>query len=246
MAPSDEEMPEPLFPPLLSGKATDANPLAVAVEYAEAGTDAGLIVHRIRPDHLKAAIVLAPEVALEDAMAMAIAAANGFGDAFGALAPSEIAAHFDWPGGFRINGARCGGLRAAASTRDAGTVPDWLVIAIDVPFFRDAAHEPGDAPDETTLWEEGCAEIEPGRLLESWSRHLLVAINTWEEDGLRPLHADWCGRSFSLSKDVDFTLGGTRYKGQFTGLDEKGGMVLKSADGSRILPLTLMLDDNQC
>ena len=243
MAGFDDEAPGPLFPPLLSGEATDADPLAVAVARAEAGTDAGLIVHRIRPDHLKAALVLAPEVALADAMAMVIAAANGFGDAFGALAPSEVAAHFDWPGGFRINGARCGGLRAAASANDPDAVPDWLVIAIDVPFFRDADYEPGDAPEETTLWEEGCAEIEPRRLLESWSRHLLVAINAWEDGGLRPLHADWCGRAFHLGKEVDFTLGGVRYEGQFTGLDEKGGMVLKSADGSRILPLTLMLEE---
>ena len=84
MAGFDDEAPGPLFPPLLSGEATDADPLAVAVARAEAGTDAGLIVHRIRPDHLKAAIVFAPEVALTDAMAMVIAAANGFGDAFGA------------------------------------------------------------------------------------------------------------------------------------------------------------------
>ena len=86
-------------------------------------------------------------------------------------------------------------------------------------------------------------QIEPRRLLESWSRHLLVAINAWEEGVLRPLHADWCGRAFHLGKDVAFTLGGTRYEGQFAGLDEKGGMVLKSAGGSRILPLTLMLEE---
>lgn len=232
----------PDLPPRLSQEPAE-RPFAVAAARARAGTDPGLIVHRIRPDSLSAALVLAPEVPLRQAMAMVIAAGNALADAFGALAPSEVAAQFDWPGTFLVNGARCGGLRAAASTRDAQAEPNWLVIGLDVPFFAAADAEPGHDPDRTTLWDEGCAELAPMRLLESWSRHLLVWINTWEDEGTARLLPDWTGRAPAIGRNVSFTLAGQARNGQFLDLDEDGGMLLKTADGTDLLPLTLMLED---
>ncbi len=231
----------PDLPPLLRGEAAD-DPMAAAIAAARGGTDPGLVTHRIRPDRLTAALVLAPELPLGEAMAAVLAAANGFGDAFGALAPSEVGCEFDWPGGFRINGAACGGLRAAASTGDPAAEPDWMVIGLDVPFFAEAGEEPGLDPDRTTLWEEGCAEIAPVRLLESWSRHSLVWLHELVDAGPARLHRDWTGRAASIGEAVTLSLGGERHEGVFQGMDERGGMLLKTAAGTRLLPLTLMLE----
>ena len=229
------------LPPLFTGEAVEA-PFAAAIQRAHEGTDAGLVTHWVRPDHLSAALVLAPEAPLKDAMAMAFAVANGFGDAFGALAPSEIACQFDWPGGIRINGAKCGGFRAAASTRDPEAEPDWLVIGLDVPFFAGSDVEPGEAPDRTTLWEEGCAEIASDRLLESWSRHTLVWIHEWLQSGMSRLHRDWLGRAWGHGTEIDVALPSRNRRGIFTGLDERGGLLLKEGDDMLILPLTEMLE----
>ncbi|MBD3679428.1 MAG: DUF4444 domain-containing protein [Rhodobacteraceae bacterium] len=233
----------PSFPPLLSGEATDGDPFALAVARAKEGTDAGLITHRVRPDRLAAAVVLAPETPLRDALAMVLAAMNGFADAFGALSPSEVACQFVWPGGIRINGARCGSFRAAASTTNPANEPDWLVIGFEVPFFAEADAEPGDNPEETTLWDEGCSEIEPLRLLESWSRHLLVWIHEWEETGMSRLHEDWLGRAFTMGEDTAVTLGGRSHEGTMLGLDEAGGLLLKTGTGTELVPLTEILEE---
>ncbi len=243
MALSEETLEtEPSLPPLFRGRVA-SDPFAAAVAEARAECDPGLITHNIRPDHLTAAVVLAPESPLRDAVAMVLALGNGFADAFGALAPSETACQFDWPSGIRINGARCGSLRAAASSRDPDEEPDWLVIGLDVPFFAEADAEPGETPDTTTLWEEGCADIEPLRLLESWSRHQLIWINEWLDGGTAKLHRDWLGRAFSLNKDVTLTHGGETLTGTFLGLDDRGGMVLKTASRERLLPLTGVLEE---
>lgn len=239
---ADIEVAAPSLPPLFSGEATGGDTLAVAAARAREGIDPGLIVHRVRSDHLSAAIVLAPEAPLREAMAMVFAIANGFADAFGSQAPSEVACQFDWPGGIRINGARCGRFRAAASTTDPEAEPDWLVISIDVPFFALGDAEPGETPDRTTLWDEGCAEIEPMRLLESWSRHTLVWIHQWLDDGMGRLHENWRGRAFSIGQDVTVELPGETLSGHFVGLDEAGGMILKSGGETRLLPLSLMLE----
>jgi len=233
------------LPPLLTGEAAE-EPFAAAVRAACEGTDAGLITYQIRPDHLSAALVLAPEAPLSDAMAMVLAAENAFGDAFGALAPSEVACQFDWPGTIRINGARAGGLRAAASARHPDLEPDWMVIALDLRFFAPASAEPGTTPDETTLWEEGCADIEPKRMLESWSRHMLVWIHEWLDQGIGKLHRDWLGRAYAKDEEIVVRLPDRTERGRFTGLDEKGGLLLTTGVTTRLIPLTAMLEETDC
>ena len=113
-------MTEVTFPPLMSGHAVsgDQDPFETACIKAVQGCDAGLVVYNLGADLLRAALVFAPEVALRDAVAMLPTCGVGFQNALGALAPPEVAVHLEWDGGIRVNGARCGQLRAMASTND--------------------------------------------------------------------------------------------------------------------------------
>ena len=58
--------------------------------------------------------------------------------------------------------------------------------------------------------------------------------DTW---GRPELHEDWRAKAWGLGDTVD-----TPARGQFVGLDEWGGMILKTNDETRIFPLTDMLD----
>lgn len=226
----------PTFPPLLKGAECPPGQdvLAKAVAEASLGADPGLAVWRCRPESMEAAIVLAPDRPLGEAISVAFAVALGLGDALGALAPPEVAVHHDWPGGFRVNGARCGQMRAAAPTEDAEAEPDWLVIGVEVPF-RSETDAPGITPDRTCLVEEGCIEITPERLLESFARHALVWINTWVEDGFGPLHEAWRGRAWGLGEPLP-------EGGVFMGLDEWGGQLVMHPDRTELRPLTRLLE----
>lgn len=226
----------PTFPPLLRGEemSPGQDPFAKAVAAAGLGADPGLICWSPDPDALRAAVVLAPEEHLRQAVSGIFAVALGLGDALGALAPPEVAVHYVWPGGIKVNGADCGHLRASASTGDPRIEPDWMVVGVDIPYRIDAA-EPGRSPDRTCLTEEGCGEVTPMRLLESWSRHMLTWINRREGEGLAPLHAEWRSRAWGLGEELP--EGGT-----FMGLDEHGGMLVKDADGTHLRPLTGMLE----
>lgn len=222
----------PSFPPLLSGEKTPTgiDPFEKARVAAMMGCDPGLIVWADRADALSAAIVLAPEKPLVDAISILFAPAIGFVDSLGALGPPEVAIHHVWPSSFKVNGAGCGGLRVAASTKDPEIEPDWLVIAIDVPFLPTG--DGGEDPTRTCLFNEGCADITPHQLLESWSRHTLVWINRWLEDGLKPLHDAWRERAWGMGKPLPDDAG------TFMGLDEAGGMLVKSGDTTNLRPLT--------
>ena len=226
----------PAFPPLLTGQAAAGPPLDLALEAAAAGSDPGLLLYDVTGDAMAAAVVLAPDVPLADAMAMAMAAGLGFSDALGALSPPEVAVHLDWPGGLRVNGGRVGAVSVRAATADPAEVPDWLVVGIEVRFAGET-DDPGRAPDATALWLEGCGDLMPGDLLEAWSRHFLVWLHEWESDGMARLHADWLGKAWKRGETVE-VLG---ERGTFTGLDERGGLLLGRPDGTILLPLTRML-----
>lgn len=226
----------PLFPPRLRGE--EARPgedvLDRAAQRAALGIDPGLIVWRAGGETVEAAVVLAPEVPLERAMGAVLAVANGLGDAIGALAPPEVAVHFDWPDGLRVNGARAGGFRARASTDDPAAEPDWLAIAIRVDLLPPVPPTGDVATDATGLYAEGCGEIAAVPLIESWSRHMLVWLNRLEDDGLAPVHRDWRARAWGMGEDL--AAGGT-----FMGLDEHGGQLVRHQDRTELRPLTTML-----
>jgi biotin-(acetyl-CoA carboxylase) ligase len=190
------ETPDPLsFPPLYNGIAVSGgiDPFDEACAMAALGCDSGTLTHNVTPDTLRAAIVFAPEMPVETAMAVVAACGIGFQNALGALAPPEVAVHLTWTGDIMINVGTCGRIRAAASTSDPAQTPDWLVVGIELLLLPKSDAEAGDAPDQTSLYQEGCGDISPLRLLENWSRHTLVWINRLLEDGPAPLHSEWRG-----------------------------------------------------
>ena len=234
----------PSFPPLFTGREVEGgtDPFAKACAEAALGCDAGTIVYNIALARLAAAMVFAPEVPLEDAMAMLPACGVGFQNALGALAPPEVAVHLTWQGGILVNGAACGGLRVAAATADADAVPGWLAVGLAVTMIPDDPDAPGADPGRTSLYEEGCVEVAPARLLEAWARHTLVWINRWSEEGARPLHAEWRGLAHGMGEEIALDRGGRQMHGIFVGVDERFGLLLRRGDDTSLVPLSDLLE----
>ena len=231
---------EPAFPPLMQGHAVDAgiDPFEKACAMAALGCDAGTIVYNVGANRLAAALIMAPEVPLEQAMAMLPTCGVGFQNALGAIAPPEVAVHLEWAGGLRINGASCGRLRVMAGTTDPAAMPGWLVVGLELPLMLTDA-VPGDAPDRTALYEEGCADVDPVALLEGWARHTLVWITRWEDaDGPRALHSEWRGVAHGIGEET--AIDGQT--GTFMGVDENFGMLLRTGGDTRLIPLSTVLE----
>ncbi len=225
------------FPPLFSGLEVQADPFATACAQAAQGCDPGLVVYSPGADRLRGAIVFAPEVPLADAMVMLSVCGIGFQNALGVLAPPEVGVHLDWHGGIRVNGASCGTLRVAASTTDPQVEPEWLVIGLDLTLWP-LSDDPGATPDQTSLYAEGCAEVEPDRLLEAWVRHTLVGINRFGEGDMAGIHREWAGLVYGIGENIEMA----GKKGVFLGVDERFGMLLKDSSGTHLIPMTHILE----
>ena len=220
----DELVTDPTFPPLLTGEklAKDVDPFIKAVSASMIGCDPGIVFYAEDPGTLKAAITLAPEVPLKDGISVAHALMLSAADSLGALGPPELAIHFVWPFQFKINAARCGELQLKASTTDPETIPDWIVVGISIPFVRPESVEPGSDPSRTWLHEEGCIELTIPQVIESWSRHSLVWLNSFEDAGYQAIQDHWRAKCDSIGSDITRPAEGT-----FVGTDGQGSLLLK-------------------
>lgn len=217
------------FPPLLTGVAVPGDPWAAALVSARKDGDPGSVFYAVDETTMRVALLLAPEQALERAIGVSFAVTLGFNDALGALAPPEVALHFEWPDKLRINGAVCGQLLAKASTTDPKAEPDWLVLGLNVPVVA-TNDAPGATPDETSLHAEGCGDILVPDLIEAWGGHMMNWLHIYLTEGFEPLHRDWLTKVHG------------RDDGTFLGLDELGGLLQKRDDGTQIRPLTELLE----
>lgn len=225
------------FPPLLTGRAVAGDPFAAAVKAAQDGCDAGLVLYDpVSPD-LLAALVLAPEVALPEAAIMLPLAGVALQNAVGTVAPPEVALQLGWGGVIHVNGAKAGQLRIVAAGGDNDNPPDWMVIGLTLRFVSDST-DGGETPDETALYAEGCGDLMPLDVLESWSRHLLTHLHIWEQDGIAPLHREYSGLVYGMGDAVEQS----GHSGTFLGLDEQLGMLVKTGEGTRLVPLTDLLE----
>ena len=215
---------DPTFPPLLTGEkvAKDVDPFIKAVSASMMRCDPGTVFYAEDPETLRVAITLAPELALKDSISVIHALMLSVADGLGALGPPELAVHFVWPCQFKVNAARCGELRFKASTTEPDSVPDWLVVGLTIPFVRPESIEPGSDPSQTWLYEEGCIELTVPQLIESWSRHSLVWLNSFEDKGYQAIQDHWRAKCDSIGSDVTYPGEGT-----FVGTDNHGSLLLK-------------------
>jgi hypothetical protein len=212
------DLPPP-FRAVALREAGDAFAHAVRIA-ADAG--AGTLVHVGRFDLIEFAVVLEPDEPLRKARRALYAGLAALADALVVYAPPEKPINFDWPATIRIDGRVVGGARVAwPAEADEDAAPAWLVFGAMVRTTALGGEEPGLYPRATALDEEGFVELGSGRLLESFARYLMVAVDTWQQDSFEELAERYLSRL-------------TEEPGVQTSLGETGDLLLRRA-GSKAM-----------
>ncbi|HET7680126.1 MAG TPA: biotin/lipoate--protein ligase family protein [Xanthobacteraceae bacterium] len=175
---------------------------------------AGTLVYVGRFDMAEFAVVLEPDEPLRSARRAFYAGMNAMTDALLAHAPPEKPIVIDWPDALRVDGGLVGGGRLAwPQGADEDAVPDWLVFGGMIRTVS-MTEEAGLHPLETALDQEGFEEHGASALVESFARHLMVAIDVWEQDGFGAVVKEYLPR---LSPE----------KGARRDIDENGDLLVR-------------------
>lgn len=149
---------------------------------AEAG--AGTLVHVGRFDLSEFAVVLEPDEPLRSARRALYAGLAALVDALAAQAPPERPITIDWPATIRVDGGLVGGARLAWPAHlDEDASPPWLVFGAMIRTVAVGEQDPGLHPLAAALDAEGFADPSSERLVASFARHLMLALDAWQQDG---------------------------------------------------------------
>lgn len=168
---------------------------------------AGTLVWVGRFDLVEFAVVLEPEEPLRTARRTFYAGMAALADALAVHAPPEKPIHFEWPDAIRVDGGLVGGGRLAwpeAARED--DVPPWLVFGAMIRTVSMDQGEPGLHPLSSALEEEGFSDVESARIVESFSRHLMTAVDAWQSDGFGAVARDYLSRMVpetGVRRDID-------------------------------------------
>jgi hypothetical protein len=170
----------------------DAMAHATAIA-AEEG--AGTLVHVGRFDLAEFAVVLEPDEPLWQARRAIYAGAAALADALAVHAPPEKLITFDWPDAIRVEGGLVGGVRLEWPIgADENEPAPWLVFGAMIRTVALGEDEPGLTPLSATLEDEGFDGLGADRLVESFARHLMSAIDLWHDRGFGEVEKNYLAR----------------------------------------------------
>ena len=94
-----------------------------------------------------------------------------------------------------------GGVQLAwPAGADEDAAADWLVFGAMIRTVALGENAPGLRPLGAALEEEGFEDVGSGRLVESFTRHLMAAVDTWQEQGFAAIAKDYLTR---LARESD-------------------------------------------
>jgi biotin-(acetyl-CoA carboxylase) ligase len=170
----------------------DAMAHATAIA-AEEG--AGTLVHVGRFDLAEFAVVLEPDEPLWQARRAIYAGSAALADALAVHAPPEKPIAFDWPDAIRVDRGLVGGVRLEwPADADENEPAPWLVFGAMIRTVSLGENEPGLTPLSAALEDEGFDGLGSGRLVESFTRHLMNAIDAWNDKGFGEIEKNYLAR----------------------------------------------------
>jgi hypothetical protein len=212
------DLPPP-FRLVMLREAGDAFAHAGAIAAAEG---AGTLVHVGRFDLAEFAVVLEPEEPLRTARRALYIGLCALADALAAQAPPEKPISFDWPDAIRVDGGLVGGARLAwPPAADDDEPPAWLVFGATIRTVAMGEGEPGWRPLAAALEQEGFDDPDPGRLVESFARHLMATVDSCRENGFGEVAKCYLSRL-------------TPANGLRREIDEQGDLLVRPAAGGKL------------
>src|SRR5215472_3052113 len=156
---------------------------------------AGMLVFVGRFDVAEFAVVLEPDEELWSARRSFYAGMTAIADALSALAPPETPITIEWPDRLKVGRGLVGGGRLGwPGLADEHARPDWLVFGAVIRLVSMRSREAASQLQSTSLADAGFGEVRAERLVEGFARHLMVAMDSWQEGDFAAIAQSYLSR----------------------------------------------------
>ena len=220
----------------------DDDPSACAKQMASEGVDPATILCIDSTTLFDGAVILHPDMDFAKSRLAVYVGMLGLGDAIGSVVPAGIDITYRWPNKIDANLGFVGQVQLFAPPNIADTsVSPWVVLRATVAVSGAISDKHDGDTYQTTLVDEGAADLTTIQLLESFSRHFLSWTNRWQDDGFSPIRSMWLRHSAEEGQDVEFATGTQHPRGVFESIDDEGALLIRNADGVTRLTLDTFL-----
>lgn len=183
--------------------------------------------------NLYCSVVLRPDCEMNEAAQISFVAALAVADTLGGFLPTGIERKLKWPNDVLVDGKKICGILLESNGRPAkegSSRLDWLVLGIGI----NIASYPAVTPYPTTAMKVAGADrtLTPGKVLTVLLRHLHLWLKRWQKEGFAPVRVAWLTRAHRPGDMVKVKLGMDLLEGRFSGIDDKGALVITLADGT--------------
>lgn len=231
-------LPDPEFPPILTGHAikAPAEAFETACRRAASGElGAADIVWARSTQRAEMALILEPEVSRRVALQIKPLFFSAIADSLGTLMPPKTAVHLRWPNSILLNGAFVGQVKFALAQSGPDDVPDWLVVGASIQVASPHIdREPGEAEQLTSVFDEGGGDVDRTQILRSLSAHMLSWLQVWQDDGFKAVAGPFIGRVEGYEHEAAFSIGGRLARGRALGMSDEMQLLVRLADGKTI------------
>ena len=181
------------------------------------------------PGNLYVSIVLRPRRPQTDAAQAGFVAALALAETIDQLLPGASSAlALKWPNDVLIGGAKVSGILLegqGGAGRDG-----WIVLGMGVNV---ASHPTNTGRPTTSLRQSGYSgSLE--NLLKCLLEHLVAWLDVWEAEGFAKVRMAWLSRT-APNKPITIRLGPETLSGRFSGIDERGGLILAQNGRTRVV-----------
>ena len=186
-----------ILPPLLNSIKVASNPYQTAIEHVQRRkAGAGDLFWAPSETQARLAIVLEPEVDCSRTLEMVPLMMVALSDCLAVLLPPQVAVQFRDERFVIVNGAVVATIEMTIAgdhqNEDLQAIPDWSVVGLSLEMkWPEDAQDPGDQPDITVLAEEGWDDPDLQKFIETFARHFLSWMVSWNDDGFEAISRAW-------------------------------------------------------
>ncbi len=211
-----------------------------AKTFAQSGAEAGTVVWARQqiagrgrhgrswtspPGNLYLSVIQRPDCRPADAPQLGFATGVALADALATL--SDIPVALKWPNDLMINGKKASGILLESAADGDGRLA-WVIVGVGV----NVELSPRELSEVTSLHEEG-AKISVEALLSTFLERLFWHTEQWRTHGFEPIREHWLSFALPAGTDMRVRLPDSEVFGRFSGIDERGSLLLETDGGSQ-------------